>query len=366
MGKIRVLHVGLDTHLGGIETYLMKITSHIDSNTFQFDFLAYDNEKPYFYDELTALGCNFYFVTSRRKSFLKNKKDLEKLFKEEHFDIVHCHLNSLTYIAPVLGALKANVKVIVHSRNAGSSIGSSSKILCALNRIRFPYDKITMVAVSDKAGSWMFGENHKFTVLNNGIDTNRFEFSQAKREAIRKEFGLSEGQEVIAHVGAFRPQKNHVFLIKVLNEYLKRFPNAILLLVGTGELENSIKNQVEELKLEKNVIFTGNRKDLDCILSASDKFLFPSLYEGFPNALLEAQASGLLCVASTAITEQACLENCIRVSLEDSTSEWVKALSNQVKQNRQVYAHIVEENGFGIETEMKRLENLYNKVLCEK
>ena len=363
MSKIRVLHVGLDTHLGGIETYLMKVSSHIDLNKFQFDFLAHDNERPCFYDELTNLGCNFYYVTSRRNSFIQNKKDLDNLFKNEHFDIVHCHLNSLTYIAPVLEALKANVKVIAHSHNAGSSIGSSSKLLCTLNKMRFPYDKVTLVAVSDKAASWMFGDNKDVIILNNGIDVKKFEFSQEKREKTRKELGLSQNQEVVAHVGAFRLQKNHNFLIKVFNEYHKKCPNSILLLVGSGELEDSIKSLVRELGLEKDVTFTGNRSDVGNILSASDKFLFPSFYEGFPIALLEAQASGLLCIASTAITEQVCLDNCVKVSLNDDLSKWVEALSRAVRTNRQEYARIVEEKGFGADAEIKRIEHLYEKVL---
>ena len=363
MGKIRVLHVGLDTQLGGIETYLMKISSHIDLNTFQFDFLAYDNQRPCFYEELTKLWCNFYYVTSRRNSFIQNKKDLENLFKSEHFDIVHCHLNSLTYIAPVLEALKAEVKVIVHSRNAGASAGSSSKILCALNKMRFPYDKVTLAAVSDKAAIWMFGKNRDVIILNNGIDVRRFEFSQEKREKTRKELGLSQDQEVLVHVGAFRLQKNHKFLVEVFNEYHKKYKNSILLLVGSGELEDVIRFQVKDLGLEKAVIFTGNRKDLENILAASDKFLFPSLYEGFPNALLEAQASGLLCIASTAITEQACLNNCVRVSLDDDISEWVKALSHPANSNRKDFAKLVEEKGFGVDAEIKRLENLYKEVL---
>lgn len=363
MGKIRVLQVGLDTHLGGIETYLMKISSHIDLDKFQFDFLAYDKEKPCFYEELTKLGCNFYFVTSRRKSFIQNKKDLENLFKKEHFDLVHCHLNSLTYIAPALEALKANVKVIVHSRNAGASTGSSSKLLSMLNKLRFPYAKVTLAAVSDKAATWMFGKNKEVVILNNGIDVNRFRFSQEKREATRKELGLSQEQEVIVHVGAFRPQKNHKFLVEVFNEYHKKCKNSVLLLVGSGELLEEVKTQVKELGLDKAVIFTGSRKDLESILAASDKFLFPSLYEGFPNALLEAQASGLLCVASSEITEQACLENCVRVSLSEELSKWVEALSCPVKPNREDYARLVEEKGFGVEAEIKRLENLYEKVL---
>ncbi len=356
--KIRVLHVGLDTRLGGIETYLLKISSNIDRDSFEFSFLAYDDEKPCFYDELMALGCSFYFVRSRRTSFSGNRKDIRELYRKEHFDIVHFHLNSLTYITPVTEAVRCGIPVIAHSRNAGASAGSSSKLFCALNRIIFPYSKVTLAAVSDKAGKWMFGEGRDITILNNGLDTSRYVFSPEKRAAVRSFLSLGE-EETIIHVGAFREQKNHRFLVSVFDEYHKKHSSSVLFLVGTGELMDEIKSDVSSRGLSDSVIFLGQRNDLPDLLSASDKFLFPSFYEGFPNALLEAEASGLRCIVSDTITKEACLENSICLSLSSPVSEWVEALEKPPLADRETYAELVEREGFGIKREMERLEKLY-------
>jgi len=366
MDKIRVLHVGLDTHLGGIETYLLKISSNIDRSRFEFSFLAYDNEKPCFFDELSALGFKFQFVRSRRKSWFGNARDIRELFSKEKYDIVHCHLNSLTYITPALEGLKAGAKVIIHSRNGGSATGSSSKILGTINRYRMPWNKVKRVAVSDLAGQWMFGLHRDFTVLNNGLDTEKYRYSERSRESVRKELGISSGEEVISNVGAFRTQKNHAFLIDVFKKYQQKHPQSRLLLVGEGELEDEIKRKVAESNISDQVIFAGKRTDISAILSASDKYLFPSLYEGFPNALIEAETSGLLCVSSSTITEQACLDNCIRLPLDAPIADWVSALEHPVVSDRPDCVEMVEKAGFGIKEEISRLENLYVSLLGGK
>ncbi len=362
--RIKVLHVGLDVNLGGIETYLLKISKNIDRSLFDFSFLSYDAVMPCFYEELSALGCKFYFVRSRRTSYTGNIRDLRVLFKKEKFDIVHVHLNSLTYITPVIEALKAGCRVIAHSRNAGAASGSSSKLLCFINKYRFPYDKVNLLAVSDKAGEWMFGKR-KVLILNNGLDTCRYRFSEEKREAFRKEMNL-ENKSIVIHVGAFRAQKNHRRVIEIFEEYRKRNKDGVLLLVGSGELMDKIKSLVSEKGLDESVYFLSSRTDLDVLLSASDYFLFPSFYEGFPNALLEAEASGLRCVVSDTITNQAILDNAIAISLNESNSAWVDALSLEPLSKREKYASLVDGKGFGIKDEIKRLEGLYLSLLGEK
>lgn len=360
---VKVLHYGLDTHLGGIETYLLSACKNIDREKYSFSFLAFDDEKPCFYEELTNLGCSFYFIRSRRKSFLENKKDLYNLFQNEHFDIIHCNLNSLTYITPIFIALRLGVKVIAHSHNAGSS-GSSSRLLCTINKFRFPYNKVLLVAVSDKAGAWMFGKKKKVITINNGVDTQHFRFSIGKRKKCREVLGFSDEQEVILHVGAFRKQKNHSFVIDIFKDYKKKNPNSVLLLVGDGELKTDIQNKAIKLGLEDSVFFLGTRYDLDSIFSASDKFIFPSLYEGFPIALLEAECSGLLCIVSNEITEQVCLKNSIRVGLNESICNWVHALELKTLENRVSFSNYVADCGFDVKSETQKLENLYDR-LCE-
>ncbi len=362
MGRIKILHVGLDVNLGGIETYLLKISRNIDKSRFSFDFLAFDNVKPCFYDELSALGCHFKYITSRRKSWVRHIEDFKDLLHKERYDVVHCHFNSLTDISYVKEALKGGCKVIVHSRNAGNALGSSSKILGMLNKRRLPSKRITCAAVSDKAGEWMFGEGSDFLVLNNGLDTEQYRFSTIKRNRIREEFGIDSKTEIIVNVGALRTQKNHLFLIDVFDSYHRMHEDSILILVGEGELEQEILQKTEKLGLSGSIIFAGRRGDIPDILSASDKFLFPSLYEGFPNALIEAETSGLWCVASSTITEQACLDNCARVSLDSPIPEWVKALEASYDKERSSCVDMVEKAGFGIKQEMARLEGLYESL----
>ena len=221
MRRLKILHVGIDENLGGIETYLLKISSHFDFQNFHFDFLSFKGSHPCFMRELSSLGCGFKFITGRRENYFRSRKELRELLEAEKYDIIHCHLNSLSYIDPALVGLKVGSKVIVHSRNAGSATGSSNRYLCFINKFLLPYDKVVKVAVSDKAGKWMFGENRKCLVLNNGVDTDKFRFSEVKRNEFRKELGISDDREIIVHVGAFRPQKNHSFLIDVFSCYQK-------------------------------------------------------------------------------------------------------------------------------------------------
>ena len=174
--------------------------------------------------------------------------------------------------------------------------------------------------------------------------------------------GISDDSEILVHVGALKKKKNHSFLIDVFSCYQKAHKESLLLLVGEGELKNEIEEKVESLGIGKNVLFLGQRLDLEKVLSGSDKFLFPSLYEGFPCALLEAEASGLLCVVSDEITRQTCLANSIALSLRSPVEVWSKALGGEKCRNRESYSKMVESKGYGIKGEIERLELLYRRI----
>lgn len=363
MKKIKILQVGIDSHLGGIETYLLEVARHIDKDAFQLDFLSYFEENPCFFKELSDLGCGFKFIRSRRKHPIGNIRDLMKLYEEEKYDIVQCNVNSLSYVTPAIEAMNKGIRVLLLSHNAGASSGSSSKLLNCINKIRFPFDKVQLAAVSNNAGKWMFGKDRSFVVLNNGVDTHKYIFSLDDRIEIRKELCISSESEIILHVGAFRPQKNHRFVVEIFHEYLKKNPNALLVLVGDGELKPEIIDDVENLRIKENVLFLGVRNDVNRILSASDKFLFPSFYEGFPIALIEAEANGVLCVVSDDITDEVCFDNCVRLSLEDPIETWATALERDFVGHREEAFKVIEEVGLGIDSTIGRLENLYRGMV---
>lgn len=360
MKKIKVLEVGLDTNLGGIETYLLTLASGIDKNLYSLDFLSFDNNEPCFASELTKMGCGIKYVRSRRTSWFGNAKDIRKLIKTGQYNIVHCHLNSLTYITPALEGLKAGCKVIVQSHNGGMAIGSSSRLLNIINRIRLPYNRLTLVAVSDIAGKWMFGK-HSYQIISNGVNTDVFKFDPDRRKTTRNSLSIPDNSSVVIHVGAFRTQKNHSFIIDVFNEFHKKHENSFLILVGDGELKQNIEERAKTLGLDKSIIFTGNRKDIPNLLSAADSFLFPSLYEGAPLAMIEAEANGLNCVVSDNISENNCFENCTRLSLASPKSDWISALEKKTGQDRKSFSDSVKNAGYGIDREIRAIEQLYKE-----
>lgn len=367
MKKLHILFVGIHNKLGGIETYMNKVLQHIDLSRFQIDFLSFKGVKPCFYDEFLAKGCKFHFITSRKDNCLKNIRDIRILYKKEKFDIVHCHLNSLSYITPCVESCKSGIPVIVHSRNAAIIANPLSRILHNVNFHRLQKLPIVRVAVSDLAGQWMFGKKN-FLVLNNGIDPTRYIYSEKSRNDIRKELNIDDNAEVFLNVGAFRPQKNHHFIIRLFAEYLKFRPTAVLLLVGDGALRKEVEDKAVQLGVDKNVLFLGLRKDIPQILSAADKFLFPSFYEGFPNALLEAECCGLQCIVSDSITKQAVIpELCETVSLDAPIDEWVKIMSRNRSADDRKYAVLkIKELGFDTDSEMKKLSNLYEEIFKNK
>ncbi len=359
---MKILHIGISEHLGGIETYLNKIAHNIDRDKYQFDFLTYPDVTPYFYDELIEIGCRFQRVTPRKDGMLEFRKEFDSLLKREKYDIVHCHLNSLSFTEPINIALKNGIKVIVHSHN-GSMIGRKlSVLLHKFHYVMLPRRKIEMLAVSDVAGKWMFGKKSQFTVLNNGVDLKKIQFSLEGRDKIRKELSLSS-ERLIVHTGAFRKQKNHEFLIDIFYELSKVEHDAKLMLVGDGELKSAIQNKVNKLGLGQNVVFAGIRNDISDILSAGDVFLFPSFYEGFPCALIEAEATGLYCFASDTITPEVKLPGiCEFIGLQKDAAFWAEKIHNRaIQYNRLGGAKLVKEAKLDVDSDIERLSSIYDQ-----
>ncbi|CAK6476263.1 Putative glycosyltransferase EpsF [Peribacillus frigoritolerans] len=361
---IKVLHYGLSSNMGGIETYLLKLYSNIDRNKYKFDFLDDTFDGACFEKEFKQMGSEFFKITPRRISPSRNMRDLDQIFQHNHFDIFHCHLNTLSYINPIKIALKYNCKVIVHSRNGGSSYKLHTKLLHYYHLLFLPKTQIKMLAVSKKAADWLFGKKAEVTIVNNGIDVNRFLFKQNTRDEYRQKMGVLDSF-VLIHVGAYLFAKNHKFLIKVFHEVHKINPKSVLWLVGSGENKKEIQNLVDDMELSDCVKFLGGRTDVSNLLSAADCFVFPSYYEGFPNAVLEAETSGLPCIISNKITNEVVIRNdCDQLSLDLTCIDWAKKILN-VKQNtdRETAYELIETKGFSVKDEIKKIENIYRGVM---
>ncbi len=302
MKKIKVLHLELDSHMGGIESFLYNLYSEIDRDQIQFDFVT-RSDKPAMGEELKSIGATIYKISSYRNP-LAYMKDLNGVI-QKGYDVVHIHKNSAAIIFPFIVAHKyKSVKVFVHSHNTSPSIGRITKILHELNkRILWRYsDK--HFACSEAAGQWLYGEHREFIVLKNGILTEHYRFNQGVRNQKRTELGISDDTFVIGNVGRFTEQKNQKRLVQIFEKILEKNRNTKLLLVGDGKQKQSVEEYCREKQLLDDVIFLGVRNDIAELMMAMDAFVMPSMYEGLPIVAIEAQSTGLPLYLSDTIAKE--------------------------------------------------------------
>ena len=366
MEKVRVLHVLHSMNCGGAETLIMNIYRNIDKDSVQFDFLVNVDEEMFYEKEILSLGGRIFRMPFLTKvTPIIYERNLYKFFKENGYRIVHSHLETTTGII-LKQAKKAGVPIrIAHSHNSRFTREGFSalpenlyKMYC---RTKVVPNATKLFGCSEKANVWLFGKNaDRSEILNNGIDTEKCRFSKEVRREVREELGIAEGTVVFGHVGRFNDQKNHAFLIDVFNDYLKRKNDAVLLLVGDGDLRNSIEEKVKALSIDDRVIFLGLRSDVPRLLQAFDCFLLPSKFEGLPLVIVEAQASGLLCLAADTISPMADLKlSLVKFIPIESTDGFAEEMCSISYERTAESADGVADSGFDSRTQAKKLEKFY-------
>lgn len=359
---IRVLHVVTHMNRGGLETMIMNYYRHIDRTKIQFDFLTHRDGKKDYDDEIFKLGGKIYHLPPvnplDKKGYLKK---LDDFFREHpEYKIVHSHLDCMSAY-PLRAAKKYGVPVrIAHSHNTSQE--RNLKYLIKLySRSLIPKYATDLFACGEEAGKWMF-RNHPFVVMRNAIDAEKFVYNSEVAKQKREELGI-EDKFVLGHVGRFNLQKNHEFLIDIFNEVCKQNENAVLLLIGTGELEYKIHEKVRNLGLNKKVMFLGVREDIPELMQAMDVFVFPSLFEGLPVTLVEAQAAGLPCVVSDMITKEIdIIDNMRFLEINGTTSKWVEEIEKERERQKEA-CRMIENAGFDIKRNAEWLTNLYQRKL---
>lgn len=326
MGEpIRVLHILQRMEAGGTQALLMNIYRKIDRTKVQFDFLVVYKEKQFYDDEIEKMGGHVYKLSFREDLNLpKFQKDLAVFFAQHHeYKIVHCHAYTIGYFC-LKAAKKAGILVrIAHSHN-NETVHDIKYLPKLFMQRMFTKNATDLFACSEEAGKYLF-KDKPFQVLKNAIDSQNFIADADTRNEIRKELGLKD-KFVVGHVGRLHPQKNHDFLIDVFAEIKKKKPNAELILVGTGPLEEKVKSKVVEKGLSDCVHFLGNRKDMNRIYQAMDVFVFPSLFEGLGIVAIEAQAAGVPIVCSEGLPPETDITPIYRkLLLSDGEEKWANA-----------------------------------------
>lgn len=359
---IRIAQMMTDMNYGGVEMVVMNYYRHIDRTKVQFDFFALEGSTIPQREEIEKLGGRVYIVP-KYTHLISYEKAIQKLFRENKYQIVHCHMNTLGVFA-MYGAKQAGVPIrILHNHSTAGKGETKKNIVKYLLRPFATLFPTHLCACSQYAGEWIYGRDRKFKVINNAIDIRKFSYNAEQRETLRKELGISD-KFVIGHIGRFCYAKNHNLLIDIFAELVKKKEQAVLLLIGEGELEEEIRRKVEKLGIDDKVIFLGRRNDAYRYYQAMDLFLLPSRYEGLPVVGVEAQAAGLPCIFSAEVTsETKLLVSTIFVSCDAEVDEWTNNVIKLSKTERNNTQEVLQMAGFDIEIEAKKLEEMYFDLL---
>lgn len=334
----RILCVLSSMNVGGAETFFMKLYRHIDREKYQFDFCVGGNDIGYYEPEVHALGGHVWHIPMKSKGIISFSRSFIRLLREQQFDAV-IRLGDRWISGYELWLAKfSGVRIrALRSCNSNATMGKIGRALHYLLRVPMTSAANIKLAPSTEAAMFTFGPRQvkkgNVQLLNNAIQYQDYSYSENARIEIRREFGLKE-KKVILHVGRMTHQKNHAFLIEVFQRVLAQIPDAILLLVGTGELQTSIQQIIKEKGIESSVILAGVRNDVPRFLSAADLFLLPSFYEGMPNTVIEAQAAGLPCIVSDTVTKEADITGLVTYASLREMDTWVEYVNKRLFQTR--------------------------------
>lgn len=362
MDKIKVLHIGLSDHVGGMESVVHSWLP------FKPEHIQFDYANPYknplaFEEENRELGSQIHQITARSKNPIKSYFQLKKIIAEGDYDFIHHHIMSFSWPEPclIVNRLKTKTQVILHAHTTiNRELCLKFKVLDFLGRIRLRNKKYIAVACGQKSGESMY-QGNPFILVKNGIDFARYCYNRQDRINVRKALNIDD-EIVIGHVGRSCYEKNYPYLLKCFQKLAAKHSNVKLLLIGNLLHDETIQKQIDQLGIRQNVLLTGAVTNVVPYYSAMDVFFLPSVIEGISLALLEAQASGLPCVVSKNVPRESNISGKVDfVSIENDT-EAIDALEQAIAcADQHCRTSIQLDESFKLEYSAQVMMDLYEK-----
>lgn len=358
---LRILHAVVNMNRGGAETLIMNLYRNIDRSKIQFDFLTC--KEGVFDDEIVGLGGRIYripYVTDIGHIGFCNA--LDRFFQDHtEYSIIHSHMDRMSGLV-LHRAKKAGIPIrIAHSHNTRSEGGVAARLYKWCSGAHIISSATHLLACSLTAAQWLYSRKaEEAYILQNGIDCKKFTFSPETQLRVREELLIGNNTFVVGHIGRFAHQKNHAFLIDIFAKFQYIVEDSVLILIGDGPLRKATEQKVEDLRLTGKVKFLGIRSDIEHILQVFDVFVFPSLHEGLPVTLIEAQGAGLPCIISDRVTPEVDMGAGLvtYMKLSESPDAW----ANQVKLSKvekRDSKSFIDKKGYNIQSSAKWLEDYY-------
>lgn len=369
MVKVLQVHGGMER--GGTESVIMNWYRNIDKNEVQFDFTTMQEHRCAYDDEIESMGGKIIYVPPRAKvGNLNHFKAIYKCIKENGpYDVVHSHMNYHGGLV-ALAAKLAGVKTIVcHAHNTEDVTEQTlkRKTETAVLRNLMHRCSTNLLACGKEAGKFVFGENAKFKVINNAVDIEKFkpkdEEMNNEIKALKDKYDLNN-KLILGHIGRFNIQKNHKFIVEILKDLKKKNDDFKFLFIGDGELKEEILNSIKNEGLENNILYLGLQSNINIWLNIMDLLIFPSLFEGLPVVLVEAQSTGLPCIISNKISQDVDLGlKLVKfLSIDGSAEKWVNEIINNTmtrETNKEKIKEQLKVKGYYLNDNIKMLMNIY-------
>lgn len=353
---IRILQVVSFMQRRGLETLLMNCMRRMDRTRVQFDFIVHRSFRADYDDEIEALGGRIYRLPRLNPFNPRYKKALRDFFRDHpEYRIVHCHLDCMSAL-PLAAAKAAGVPVRIAHAHAASQEKNLKYPLKRFFMKKIPAVATHFFACGTDAGRWMF-PGQDVRIIRNGTDITAFAFDPEVRDAMRRELGLGSALTV-GHVGRFMPEKNHTFLLEAFAAVHRRRPDARLLLVGNGPLEEQARKKAAQLGIAADVRFLGIRTDVAKLMQAMDVFVLPSLFEGLSLTSVEAQAASLPCVFADTVTRECRMTEGVEFVPLGDPKAWADAILRAARDPGCDCSGIVKA-GYDITTTAAELQAFY-------
>ncbi|MCY9374550.1 glycosyltransferase family 1 protein [Bacillus sp. T17B1] len=369
----RVLHVLSGMNRGGAETMVMNLYRKMDRSKVQFDFLTYRNDPCAYDDEILSLGGRLFYVPSIGQSnplsFVRNVRNIIK--ENGPFSAVHAHTDFQTgFIA--LAARLAGVPVrVCHSHNTSwkTEFNWKDRLQLMVFRRLILANATALCACGEDAGRFLFGqsnmERERVHLFPNGIDLDLFAPNGQRADEEKRARGIAADRLIIGHVARFHEVKNHAFLLKLAAHLKERGVRFQLVLAGDGPLREKMEEEARRQNLLSEVLFLGTEERIHELMRTFDVFVMPSLYEGLPVVLVEAQASGLPCIISDNITDKvdAGLGLVTRLSLSEPIGIWAETIARAAAAGRpkqEIIKGTLAKRGYDAQQNVGALLNIYN------
>lgn len=363
---MRVLHIGLCKHKGGIENFAINYFRALQPQGVIFDFVDIYGEGLAYEEEIKSLGGEIITLPNFKKNLRRCKKVLIKYMKENMYDAVHIHVQTTAYIFPIIAVLKAGVKPIVHIHFSAVN-GIVRKALHAVNVRRLRRLNVYRFSSGEVSGKWFWG-TCDFSILPNAIHTEQFVFDMENRNKVRQQLDVSEDTLLLGFVGRLEPVKNPLFALDVVQACKKRNLKVKLLLIGEGSLKQEVVEQIKRLDIEKEVCMLGYTSQVAYFLSAMDVYMMPSLSEAFSIAAIEAQTNGLPCLFTKGLPGEMQISSACRFIPLNGHEKWVDAIEEMSlnEQSRNGADSSIWQSKFNMEIAKQFLLDVYTKNKAEQ